>query len=76
MKAFIFWYMLYYDQPIEHVAVIAKDEEQAKRFYFNYLKYTIGYAVDYDLDPSYEVEEKDFINKHAIGEILGQNVKL
>lgn len=76
MKAYLFWYMLYNNQPSEKVYIIASSEEQAIKFWFWYLKRSIGFVFDYGYDPILVVDQKDFRKDHTIGDILGQNVTL
>ena len=73
MKAYLFWYISAQGAITEYVYVIAVSYKQAKYYWFNYLKYTLGYAYDYDLEPCNEVEAKDFVRRHNVGDILGQN---
>lgn len=73
MKAYLFWYISTERATTEYVYVIAVTYKQAKYFWFNYLKYKLGYVYDYDLEPCNEIELKDFVRRHAIGDILGQN---
>lgn len=76
MKAYLFWYRPSADTPTEYCYVIAVTLKQAKYFWFNYLKYTIGYAYDYDLYPCNEIDKTQFTKSHEVGEILGQYARL
>lgn len=71
-KSYLFWYKAEQTAPTEYLYVIAFTLKQAKYFWFNYLKNTLGYAWDYDLNPVDIIEEKDFVKQHDAGEILGQ----
>lgn len=73
MKAYLFWYRSTETSPTEYMYVIAHTYKQARYFWYNYLKFTLGYAYDYDLDPVNEIDSKDFVKEHFAGDILGQN---
>lgn len=73
MKAYLFWYLSDKMTSTEYVYVIAKSYKQAKYFWYNFVKYTLGYVYDYDLEPCDEIDAKDFLKSHDIGDILGQN---
>lgn len=73
MKAFLFWYLSDQTAPTEYVYVIAVSYKQAKYFWVNYLKYTLGYAYDYAIEPCDEIDKSQFIRRHEVGDILGQN---
>lgn len=73
MKAFQFWYKSTPTSPTEYIYVIAVSFKQAKFFWYKHLKNVIGYAYDYETYPIYVKEEKDFLDVHAVGEILGAN---
>lgn len=72
MKAFLFWYKADELAPTEYMYVIAYTFKQAKYFWFNYLKHTLGYAYDYDLNPVDIIDQKDFVKQHNVGDILGE----
>ena len=73
MKAYLFWYISAEGAPTEYIYVIALSYKQAKYFWFNHLKHVIGWAYDYDLEPCNEIDAKDFVRRHNVGDILGQN---
>lgn len=73
MKAYTFWYKITETARTEYVYVVACSYKQARYFWFNYLKYTLGYAYDYDLEPCDEIDSTDFVKEHHVGDILGQN---
>lgn len=72
MKAYVFWYLSSPNAKTEYVYVIAVSYRQAKYFWLNYLKYSLGYAFDYDLDPCNEIDKSHFSKHHDVGDILGQ----
>ena len=73
IKAFAFWYLLSPNSSTEYIYVIAVSYKQAKYFWYNYLKYNLGYVYDYDLEPCEEIDYKDFNKSHDVGDILGGN---
>lgn len=72
MKAYLFWYQYAPSTKSEYVYVIAVSYKQAKYFWYNYIKNTLGYIYDYDLMPCNEIEAKNFILQHKVGDILGE----
>ena len=73
MKAYLFWYIIAEGAKTEYVYVVANTYKQARYFWYNYLKFTLGYAYDYTLDACDEIDSKDFVKEHHTGDILGQN---
>ena len=73
IKAYTFWYLLTSNSTTEYVNIIALSYKQAKYFWFNYLKYELGFVYDYDLDPCNIIESKYFTKSHDVGDILGRN---
>ena len=73
MKAFLFWFQYNEDDPASYVYIIAYTLKQARYFWFNYLKYTIGHVSDYNLNPCDVINEYDFMRNHKVGDILGEN---
>lgn len=69
MKAYLFWYKSSDNAPTEYIYIIALSYKQAQ-FYYDKKGYTRMY--DYDVMPIDELEEKDFMQKHNIGDVLGQ----
>ena len=69
MKAYLFWYKSDEYATTEYIYIIAYSYKQAC-FYFKKYGYTNMY--DYDETPIDEVYEADFINKHQVGDTLGQ----
>lgn len=73
MKAYLFWYKTDPMASTEYMYVIAVSCKQAMYFWHNYLKNTLGYAYDYTREPCDAIEGEDFVRRHEVGDILGQN---
>lgn len=76
MHAYLFWYKRDYDEPTTYCYVIAVSYNQARRFWFLYLRDVVGYCVDYTMGYCDEIDEVDFIKPHQIGDILGQDATI
>lgn len=72
LHAYLFWYKTDEYATTEYVYVVAYSYKQARHFWFNYLKYTLGWACDYQLTPCDVIDGNDFMKQHKAGDILGQ----
>ena len=72
MKAFLFWYKTSEYSTTEYVYVIAVSEKQAIFFWSKYLRETLGRPYDYIMAPCGIINQKDFVARHEVGDILGQ----
>lgn len=69
MKAYLFWYKSNEYARTEYIYIIAVSVRQAQ-WYWVHKGYTRMY--DYCFYPIDEIEAKDFMQSHNIGDILGQ----
>ena len=76
MHAYLFWYRRSAEERTTYIKVIALNENQAIRFWFRYLKYMVGYCIDYAIDAIDVRNEEDFIKPHKVGDILGQDATI
>ena len=69
MKAYLFWYKSDEYAPTEYIYIIAVSAKQAQ-WYWVHHGYTRMY--DYCFNPIDEIDAKDFVKQHKVGDMLGQ----
>lgn len=72
-RAYLYWYRPTIDTSTQYVWVIAVSEKQANFFWFRHLKHVIGWAYDYDIEPTRIIKCN---HEHDIGDILGDRAKI
>lgn len=72
-KCYMFWYSFSPNEKITYINIIAYTYKQARFFFWRYLDEVVGHCYDYDLTPSYILYECNFVKKHNVGDILGEN---